>query len=124
MIVHITAGSHQHTVTPDRVDQALDELEANLAEPTLIRLAIDNNTMQLGLGHPSGAVVLFLDEHGGCWFSHGTGLGPDTSYRNGDTRHDFNSHATIPHHQARAAAIEFARTTRRPATIRWRQESS
>lgn len=90
----------------------------------MIRLDIGNTTMQIGLGHPSGAVALFLDEHGRCWFSHGTGHGPHTSYRTGVTRHDFNSRATIPRHQARAAAAEFARTTHRPRTIRWSEEAS
>ena len=88
------------------------------------QMATDSTIMHIGLGHPAGAVALFLDEDGICCFSHGTIDGPHNSFRSGDRQHQFDSHATISHHQARAAAAEFTQTHHRPTTIRWRQEPS
>jgi hypothetical protein len=108
---------------PKELERRLDEIERNLTEPVLVRLASKSGIiMHIGLGDPNYSIALFLDEAGHAWSSRGASPDARLVFLRDDHQYEFYAAAAISPMEARAAATEFVLTGRQPSTIQWEQE--
>lgn len=72
MTVHVGPGDDPPIATLDELENRLEQIRAELLEPTLVQLTSQTATMHIGLGNPDYSVALYLDDERQPWGSHGT----------------------------------------------------
>lgn len=123
MTVHVGPGDDPPIATLDELENRLEQIRAELLEPTLVQLTSQTATMHIGLGNPDYSVALYLDDERQPWGSHGTETEvADLAFLKGDHRYEFYAREAIPIGDALAAATEFVTNDKKPTSIDWVRE--
>lgn len=123
MTLELQGPDRQKIVDAQSLTAVLDDLdEHHRRRPSLVALTNSAGTLQIGLGHSSVSVALFLDADRQPWVAQRRSAASSTSgasFSRGDVVYDFYPSAVIPPGHARRAAHEFLETEHRPTSLTW-----
>lgn len=112
----------------DELDAHLDEIAARDSDPVLVSVHGTAGILSLGLGHPSGGLLLFLPSDNAAMPLHSLGNSDahdgEVQFRSGTNTVDFFPRCLVPHDVMRAAARSFLVTERLPEEVTWEPEPS
>lgn len=119
-----SAGVCREVDSVAELDDVLDGLAAD-GEPVLVELTGGSAVMNMGVGRPEGAVVLFRDADGRPWCARsGEGWSTDThadlEFGRKGTSYRFYAQAAVAPSEMREAAREFVRAPGvKPSVLSW-----
>ncbi|MBU8819967.1 hypothetical protein KL864_29200 [Mycolicibacterium goodii] len=117
-----------HVNNTEDLDGHLDEIAARDSDPVLVSVHGTAGILSLGMGHPSGGLLLFLPSDSSAMPLHSLGDSEahdgQVQFRSGANTVDFFPRCLVPHDVMRAAARSFLVTGRLPEEVTWEPEPS